>query len=74
MHTQGMKLPDVYAQHSALIVPITLMSLAGNGVLINGTICYLNTSSKEMTHPMKSIYHFLELALLRRLRQPAHVS
>ena len=36
MHTQRMKLPDVYAQHRALIVPTTLMSLAGNGVLING--------------------------------------
>ena len=36
MHTQRIKLPDVYAQHSVLIVPTTLMSLAGDGILANG--------------------------------------
>lgn len=42
MHTQCMKPPDVYAQHSVLIVPTMLMSLAGNGVLANVDLSFSN--------------------------------
>ncbi len=67
MHTQCMKPPDVYAQHSVLIVPTMLMSLAGNGVLANGNNLMFqqvkqedsphagrNKSSKG-THPIEGI-------------------
>ncbi len=60
---QRMRQPDIHTQHGALIVPTSLVSLAGNGNLADVKICYLNKSSKG-TDPMQSIDHFLELAFL----------
>ena len=60
--------------HKQLIHKGASMPLCGEDVhTARATSCFLNKSTKG-THPMEGVHHFLELAFLGRLRQPAHVT